>query len=583
MSPTTERPWGDDEPAPVAWRSGSWSLERRGDELADLAFDGALVLRSIRAVARDRDWNTVPTIVEAVEEQTEELRVRLRLAGLGADLRGTLACVVRQARLTVTLELTAHSDFERNRIGLVVLHPPDVAGSVLAVWHPDGSVTQTAFPERIAPHQPAIDIAGLRWASARADIEARFSGDTFEMEDQRNWTDASFKTYSTPLALPFPVTITAGTVVRQAVEVEVHSMGPARTVDVAAVVELRATGTEVPAFGTAASTGPDPVHPSPGSFLLVELPVITSVWRSALARAVAEAAGRALEVRLVGDDPLAFGEPVLALVRAGARVSAIGAFSGTSSFSEPHLLEALRDAISGTPLASVALVGGARSHYTELNRGWERLPAEASAVTFASTPQMHATETSQLIESIAMQRLTALDAVRGADPRPVHVGPVTLRQRYGTVATAAAPPEPADASEGYGPQLDPLWTDPRQGAPAMRAWTIASAAAFSVPGVRSISFFEASGPRGLVTGDGQLTHAGEAMEWLTGIAGTGLWSPTAPSGDVWLIAGGAPPHLTLLAANVGRHAERRTVRIASHTLELALEPAQAMRIELPVA
>jgi len=24
------------------------------------------------------------------------------------------------------------------------------------------------------------------------------------MEDQRNWTDASFKTYSTPLALGFP-------------------------------------------------------------------------------------------------------------------------------------------------------------------------------------------------------------------------------------------------------------------------------------------------------------------------------------------------------------------------------------------
>ena len=28
-----------------------------------------------------------------------------------------------------------------------------------------------------------------------------FEGDLFEMEDQRNWTDGSFKTYSTPLAL----------------------------------------------------------------------------------------------------------------------------------------------------------------------------------------------------------------------------------------------------------------------------------------------------------------------------------------------------------------------------------------------
>ena len=35
------------------------------------------------------------------------------------------------------------------------------------------------------------------------------------MEDQRNWTDASFKTYSTPLELPFPVELSAGEQIRQ--------------------------------------------------------------------------------------------------------------------------------------------------------------------------------------------------------------------------------------------------------------------------------------------------------------------------------------------------------------------------------
>ena len=34
-----------------------------------------------------------------------------------------------------------------------------------------------------------------------------FNGETFEMEDQRNWTDASFKTYCTPLSLPYPIKI----------------------------------------------------------------------------------------------------------------------------------------------------------------------------------------------------------------------------------------------------------------------------------------------------------------------------------------------------------------------------------------
>ena len=33
------------------------------------------------------------------------------------------------------------------------------------------------------------------------EIVIRFEGDLFEMEDQRNWTDASYKTYSTPLRI----------------------------------------------------------------------------------------------------------------------------------------------------------------------------------------------------------------------------------------------------------------------------------------------------------------------------------------------------------------------------------------------
>ena len=40
------------------------------------------------------------------------------------------------------------------------------------------------------------------------------AGDVFEIEDQRNWTDGSFKTYSTPLSLPFPVPVEAWTRMR---------------------------------------------------------------------------------------------------------------------------------------------------------------------------------------------------------------------------------------------------------------------------------------------------------------------------------------------------------------------------------
>jgi hypothetical protein len=38
-------------------------------------------------------------------------------------------------------------------------------------------------------------------------VDLGFTGGTWEMEDQRNWLDASFKTYFRPLSLPYPYEI----------------------------------------------------------------------------------------------------------------------------------------------------------------------------------------------------------------------------------------------------------------------------------------------------------------------------------------------------------------------------------------
>ena len=77
--------------------------------------------------------------------------------------------------------------------------------------HPDGSTTETEFPRLIAPQNPFKELAGLSHEVAPGVwADWRFEGDVFETEDQRNWTDASFKTFCTPLRLPFPVEVPAG-------------------------------------------------------------------------------------------------------------------------------------------------------------------------------------------------------------------------------------------------------------------------------------------------------------------------------------------------------------------------------------
>jgi hypothetical protein len=58
-----------------------------------------------------------------------------------------------------------------------------------------GSWQEGVFPFFISPHQPFKKLQALSWSpSSGVQAKIRFEGEIFEMEDQRNWTDASFKT-----------------------------------------------------------------------------------------------------------------------------------------------------------------------------------------------------------------------------------------------------------------------------------------------------------------------------------------------------------------------------------------------------
>jgi hypothetical protein len=209
--------WGDPEPEPYAWTCGAWRVEVRGDEIADIRYAGRAVLRSVRGVVRDQDWETVPATARETTTMDDGLDMSLDLVGLGADIDARLGLRATTDTLSVTFHASVRKPFRRSRVGLVVLHAADLAGRPLAVTSPSRERTETRFPTDLAPEQPAVDIAGLAWSSGGLATELVFTGDVFEMEDQRNWTDASFKTYSTPLWLPFPVLVEAGHEVHQTV------------------------------------------------------------------------------------------------------------------------------------------------------------------------------------------------------------------------------------------------------------------------------------------------------------------------------------------------------------------------------
>ena len=115
---------------------------------------------------------------------------------------------------TLTFEgtATAVSDFTTNRTGFVVLHPIEgVAGAPVEVLHTDGRRVRARFPELIDPMCPFQDIRALTHeVLPGVSVTCTMQGDAYEMEDHRNWTDASYKTYIRPLAKPWPYTLAAG-------------------------------------------------------------------------------------------------------------------------------------------------------------------------------------------------------------------------------------------------------------------------------------------------------------------------------------------------------------------------------------
>jgi len=565
---TGDAAWGETTTPPLTFASGPWSLQLRDDELADITFGGRIVLRSIRGVARDRDWGTLAPVVTSVAHTDKHLTVDVALG----DLTAHLVVTAEGNDLEVRWTCDVHADFWRNRLGLVVLHPPSVAGLPLTVGHADGSINETNYPLEISAHQPAFDIHSLAWQHDGLATELAFSGDVFEMEDQRNWTDASYKTYSTPLSLPFPVKVAAGSIVTQSIRISCASLtSPAATAS-GDRITLVETDRTVPRIGTSASTGPGDGGAPTGDFLLVEIPAHTDAWRQVLDRAVTEAAGLPLDVRIVGATAQRLDEVLDAL--APLTIERVAAFTADTHVSEPELWYQLVDGIASRGL-SVATVGGTRAHFTELNRTLHRLPWSIPAYAFSITPQMHATGREQIVESIAMQRLVAENAVRMTHA-PVHIGPVTLRSRFNAVATTATPDALiTDLSAGYGAAVTPDATDPRQAAPAVLAWTIASAAALSIAGVESISWFEASGPRGLAG-----SPAAAAFEWLTELSGQPLLQSMDGAADLWAIGARSGDTSTVLVANLRARAATVTVSAPGAEVSVELEPFSARRLVL---
>jgi hypothetical protein len=500
-------------------QAGPLSALLDGIDLRYIRLGELELVRRIYVAVRDRNWNTIPGAASAVaiaqRADAFEVAFRVRHSSHDTDfswdgkITGT-----PDGRITFRMDGAAEREMLYNRVGFCVLHPwREYAGSGFEGETPDGQV-HGAFPDTVAPQRfengvyvPLFpSVSGLSVDLEQGvRVQFEFEGDLFETEDQRNWTDASFKTYCTPLALGFPHRLAAGERKSQAVSVSAvaHAVeapaGPAAP----SLTFGEPTGRFVPEVGLALPAGAEDVTEDDArllrtlapAHLRADLHLADPRWPDALAGAIGIADRIGAQLELVLFIPDAADAPLSRLreLLAGRHVARVlvapeGAQTTTPAETTPPAL--VRQARGALALGSVPFAGGTDMYFCELNRTRPQVE-EMDGVFWSLNGQVHAFDDVSLLETPEAQGEQVRTAREFAPGRAIFVGPVTLRRRYNVNATVAEDEDAAESSDSV---------DPRQAALIGAAWTLASAKHLAEQGADAITYFETVGSRGVTQG-----------------------------------------------------------------------------------
>lgn len=500
---------------------GSLSVEFENGALRYVRIAGVEVIRGIAFLVRDENWGTFTPTLSALEIEEEEDRFTVTYVATCKDAKRTL---VYDARIegksdgSLRFEATAEpiTDVVTNRTGFVVLHPIEgVAGRNVKVLHADGREVASTFPTVIDPMQPFFDIRALSheitpgfWATCRME------GDTWEMEDQRNWTDASYKTFVRPLSLPWPYILKKGIKLSQSVSITLSgnpcALPAGKSGDELTVEIGSETGTAMPVIGIGV-----PADEAEFAAARIEhLQRLGSKWlvcefdlRKPPGRGELDAYGRlgaatgadiVLELVIPGLDPVAELAAVAETVQAaGLKLDAIAVSPAADLMSvlpgskwptvapAEAIYAAARAAFPG-----IKLGGGMFSYFTELNR--KRPPAELlDYVSHTTCPIVHAADDRSVMETLEALPFVTLSTRAFIGDTAYRVGPSAIGCRHNPYGKVTTP----NLENG---RVCLTRFDPRQRGLFNAAWTLGYVAALTRGGVEAIAMGAPTGPFGFI-------------------------------------------------------------------------------------
>jgi hypothetical protein len=399
------------------------------------------------------------------------------------------------------------------------------------------------------------------------------------MEDQRNWSDASYKTYVRPLAKPWPYRVPAGTIDRQSVHIAItgETSRKASTSDPVVEVAIGAPIGTMPRIGlvltpeqAAADRGLRGALGDAGvQDLLLSLGPHAGHGRAeiqALAHAVEGLPQRrTLEcvIAATGDLDDELRAVADRVAESGLHLDAVAIYPAPDLQSTPpgsawpacpplaDIYAAARRAFPGLPLG-----GGMYGYFTELNR--KRPPRDAlDFISHATCPIVHAADDLSVLQSLEAipHILRSARAIIGR--LPYRLGPVTIGMRQNPYGSRTMP-------NPHRERIAMAMLDPRQDGAFAAAWTVGYAAATAEGALDTLTLGALSGPLGVIGDDGP-RPVFAAVAALAGMAGDPRRACRSAAPDTVAAVASAD---TILLANLT--AEGRIARIGE--TEVGLSP-----------
>jgi len=514
--------YGKDEllPKQIDLQAGPLNLFYEAGDLRYIKFGDKEIIRRVYVAVRDHNWDTVIPVLSNVRMNiaNDSFNINYSVSNIQDNVdflwEGN---IIGKPNGTITFSMdgVARSTFWRNRIGFCILYPMEYAGADCEIEHVSGAFEKSSFPKFIAPQRiidgkpsPVEPFSNMRalvyQVVPNVLAEVRFKGENFEMEDQRNWTDASFKAYGTPLKNPSPVEVKTGTKISQTFTLSIREQDkiikPSKTDDTLTFSIGKNTLRNLPKIGLDEASHGQPLNEKEIERLKtlnlshqrLSLYLSNPDYKKKLRQSSKEAnkLGINLETALFlsneAESELQLFVELLKQIKPPI-VNWLIFHKEEMTTSEKWIILArkyLKDYDHNCNVGS-----GTNVFFADLNRSIPPFKV-MDFITYSINPQVHAFDNLSLVETLSAQGETVKSARNFSNNKPISVSPITLKMRFNPNATA---PEANVESN----QL-PSQVDVRQMSLFGAAWTLGSLKNLSESETRSLTYYETTGWRGVM-------------------------------------------------------------------------------------